>query len=180
MIGKLANVIRRVSIVAVDGSSGCTREIAEFTYCSVWNMSTYQLKKRSISADPRLVVDRTSSSPGTLFTASSTGRVTVTIIWSIGITPLSTASTRRGKLVVGKTATGMLNARYPPSAANVRIRKISGLECRANQYEDSGRFNLLLPRYSFSSFPSGLASAAVILLLSGRPYAPDATILSPA
>src|SRR5205823_10368346 len=103
-------------------------------------MSTFQLKKRSISADPRLVVDLTSSSPGTLFTASSIGRVTVTIIWSIGMTPLSTARTSRGKLVVGKTATGILNARYPPSAATVRIRKISGLECRANQYEDSGRF----------------------------------------
>jgi hypothetical protein len=56
----------------------------------------------------------------------------------MGITPLSTAKTSRGKFVVGKTATGILNARYPPSAAMVRIRKMSGLEWRANQYEDSG------------------------------------------
>ena len=182
MTGKLAKVMRRVSIFAVGGSSGCTREIAAFTYCSVWNMSTPQLKKRSISADPRLVVDLTSSSPGTLFTASSTGRVIVTIIWSMGVTPLSTARTIRGKLVVGKTETGILKARNPPSAASVRIKKISGLEWRANQYEDSRRFNLLPPPYSFSAslLPSGFASALVILLLSGSPYAPEATIRSPA
>src|SRR5882724_9380676 len=128
MIGKLAKVMRRVSMVAVEGSSGCTREIAAFTYWRVWNMSTLQLKKRSISAEPRLVVDLTPSSPGTLLTASSTGRVIVTIIWSIGITPLSTARTRRGKFEVGKTATGILNARYAPRAAMVRIKKTSGFE----------------------------------------------------
>src|SRR5436190_3033728 len=171
MTGKLAKVMRRVAIVAVVGSAGCTREIAAFTYCRVWNMSTFQLKKRSISAEPRLVVDRTSSSPGTLLTASSTGRVMVTIIWSIGITPLSTARTRRGKFVVGKTATGILNARYAPRAAMVRMRKTSGFEYRANQQEVCGRFT----RYSFAFFASGLASAVVILLLSGRPYATDAT-----
>src|SRR5438093_13328700 len=104
MMGKLAKVIRLATTVAGGGISGCTREIAAFTYCNVWNMSTFQLKKRSTSAEPRLVVDRTSSSPGTLLTASSIGRVMVTIIWSIGITPLSTARTRRGKFVVGKTA----------------------------------------------------------------------------
>ena len=52
----------------------------------------------------------------------------VTIIWSIGITPLSTAIRTRGKLVVGKTETGMVKARYPPSSATVIIRKITGLE----------------------------------------------------
>ena len=39
------------------------------------------------------------------------GRVTVTIIWSMGITPLSTAIRTRGKLVVGNTETGIVNAR---------------------------------------------------------------------
>ena len=39
------------------------------------------------------------------------GRVMVTIIWSIGMTPLSTAIRMRGKLVAGKTDTGMVNAR---------------------------------------------------------------------
>jgi len=49
-------------------------------------MSTFQSKKKIDSADPRLVIDRTFWSPGTLFTASSSGPVIVTIIWSIGIT----------------------------------------------------------------------------------------------
>src|SRR5216110_3753092 len=133
MMGKLAKVIRLATTVAVGGISGCTREIAAFTYCNVWNMSTFQSKKRSISAEPRLVMERTCCNPGTLLTASSTGRVMVTIIWSIGITPLSTAMRMRGKLVVGKTEIGIVNARYPPRAAMVRIRNTNGFEWRANQ-----------------------------------------------
>src|SRR5437016_3964515 len=74
MMGKLAKVIRLATTVAVGGISGCTREIAAFTYCNVWNMSTFQSKKRSISAEPRLVMERTCCNPGTLLTASSTGR----------------------------------------------------------------------------------------------------------
>src|SRR3984893_4982985 len=75
MIGKLAKVSRFAITVAVGGSSGCTREIAAFTYCNVWNISTFQSKNRSISAEPRLVIERTSSRPGTLFTPSSSRRV---------------------------------------------------------------------------------------------------------
>src|SRR6478672_1524054 len=97
-------------------------------------MSTFQLKKRSISADPRLVIDRTDSRPCTLFTACATGRVTVTIIWSMGITPLSTAITTRGKSVDGKTDTGMVKARYAPTAATTTTRKMSDCEFRVNQY----------------------------------------------
>ena len=44
-------------------------------------------------------------------TASSRGRVIVTIIWSIGITPLSTPIRTRGKFVAGKTSTVTVNAR---------------------------------------------------------------------
>src|SRR5438105_8694331 len=137
MIGKVAKVNRFATIVAVDGSSGCTREIAAFTYCRVWNMFTFQSKYRSISAEPRLVIERTDCNPGTLLTASSKGRVMVTIIWSIGITPLSTPISTRGKFVVGKTEIGMVNARYAPTAASVRIRKMTGLECRVNQKDAS-------------------------------------------
>ena len=35
----------------------------------------------------------------------------VTSIWSIGITPLSTPMRMRGKSVLGKTETGMVNAK---------------------------------------------------------------------
>ena len=73
-------------------------------------MSTLQLKNRLISAEPRLVTDRTVSRPGTLRTASSSGRVIDTSICSIGITPLSTPMMIRGKFVVGNTATGSVSA----------------------------------------------------------------------
>ncbi len=53
------------------------------------------------------MIDCTSSMPSTPLTASSIGRVMVTSIWSIGITPLSTPMMTRGKFVVGKTAIGI-------------------------------------------------------------------------
>ncbi len=56
------------------------RASSEFTNCSVVTMSTLQLKDKSTSADPRLVVERTSSRPGTLLTAFSIWRVMVTLI----------------------------------------------------------------------------------------------------
>ena len=93
---------------AVDGRELCTRASAAFTSSSVWNMSACHEKNRSTSAEPRLVTDHTRSSPGTLLSVSSIGRVTVTSIWSIGITPLSMPTTMRGKFVSGKTATGIV------------------------------------------------------------------------
>src|ERR1700676_4281559 len=54
MMGKLANVRRWASTFALDGSSVCARDSAALTYCSVWNMSTFQSKKRTISEEPRL------------------------------------------------------------------------------------------------------------------------------
>jgi hypothetical protein len=69
-------------------------------------MSTFQSKNRLTSADPRLVVLRTVSKPGTLLIASSMGLVIVTCICSTGITPLSMAITTRGKFVSGKTEIG--------------------------------------------------------------------------
>ena len=95
---------------AVDGSVLCTRDTAALTIWSVVAMLTFQLKNRSISAEPRLVTDRTSSRPGTWRIASSSGRVIDTDICSIGMTPLSTPMMMSGKFVVGKTATASVNA----------------------------------------------------------------------
>ena len=111
MIGNAANVRRSARSFAVAGTSACTRASAALTRSSVWNMSTFHEKKRSISAEPRLVIDCTRSRPWTLLTASSIGRVIVTIIWSIGATPLSTPTSTRGKSTSGKTATGIVMAR---------------------------------------------------------------------
>ena len=66
-------------------------------------MSTRQLKKTLISAEPRPVAERTVTAPGMSFIASSMGRVMVAIIWSAGITPLSARITTRGKSVRGNT-----------------------------------------------------------------------------
>ena len=105
-MGKVAKVRRLVVIFADAGSSACTLASAASVSCRVRNMSTPQSKKRLTSADPRLVVLRTVTSPGTLLTASSMGLVIVTCICSTGITPLSTPITTRGKFVSGKTASG--------------------------------------------------------------------------
>ncbi len=93
--------------------AGKDREIlakAASVNCRVRNISTFQSKKRLTSAEPRLVLLRTVSKPGTLLTASSMGLVMVTCICSTGITPLSTPMTTRGKLVSGKTEIGTWNA----------------------------------------------------------------------
>src|ERR1039457_172554 len=71
-----------------------------------------------------------------MFTASSRGLVTVTSIWSMGNTPLSTPTTMRGKLVSGKTATGMVSARYTPTATSVRITKMMDLPCRERRAQE--------------------------------------------
>ncbi len=96
-------------------------------------MFTFQLKNRLTSAEPRLVMERTCSRPGTLFIASSTGRVTITCIWLIGATPLSMPTTMRGKSVAGKTATGIVNAKYTPTTIIVIMTKMMGPENRAVQ-----------------------------------------------
>src|SRR5438874_6769503 len=64
MMGKLAKVMRWASIFADAGSSACTRESVAFTYRRVWNISTSQVKNRSISAEPRLVTEGTFCKPG--------------------------------------------------------------------------------------------------------------------
>src|SRR6266481_4517861 len=111
MIGNTAKVNRCVSNLAVGGSDDCVRATTASTRCSVKIMSEPQSKNKSTSAEPRLVIDRTLVNPGTLLTASSSGRVIVTSIWSMGITPLSTPITTRGKSVLGNTATGMVKAK---------------------------------------------------------------------
>ena len=91
---------------AVDGSVCSTLLSAASASWSAWYMSAFQSKKRLTSADPRLVVERTVTRPGTELTASSMGLVMVTSICSTGITPLSMPMTTRGKFVSGKTEMG--------------------------------------------------------------------------
>ena len=66
-------------------------------------MSTDQLKKTFTSADPRPVIERTFTTPGMSFIASSIGRVTVAIIQSGAggalPVPFLTSRLRRGQPV---------------------------------------------------------------------------------
>jgi len=110
-MGKAAKVRRLAEILTVGGRVGWTWASAAFTSSRDRNMSTSQVKKRSISALPRLVMDQRRSRPCTVLSFSSSGRVMVTIIWSMGMTPLSTPTITRGKLVSGKTPTGIERAR---------------------------------------------------------------------
>src|SRR6266576_3243036 len=89
-------------------------------------MSTDQLKKTFTSADPRPVTERTFTTPGMSFIASSIGRVTVAIISSPGITPLSIKMTTRGKSVCGNTDEGIVSAeRTPPRHRQIVINTIA-------------------------------------------------------
>src|SRR5437764_12590485 len=93
-------------------------------------MSTDQLKNTFSSADPRPVADRTLTTPGMSFIASSTGRVIVAIIWSPGITPLSIRITTRGKSVCGNTDDGIVTADSTPARHRQRVRNRIDFDCR--------------------------------------------------
>src|SRR5580698_1945412 len=105
MIGNAAKVRRLAVNLHVAGSKDCARAKAALTSSSVRFMSAFQLKNRSISAVPRLVMENKWSSPGTTLTASSRGLVTVTSIWSMGKTPLSAPMTMR-KIGIGEHRDG--------------------------------------------------------------------------
>ena len=70
-------------------------------------MSTFQLKKTSTTLEPRPVLERMRTTPGASFIASSIGLVTVAIISSAGISPLSIMIVTRGKFVCGNTDEGI-------------------------------------------------------------------------
>ena len=116
-------VTRLVVTLAVAGSVCSTLLSAASTSWSERTMSWFQSNSRSTSAEPRLVIERTETSPGTAFTASSMGLVMVTCICSTGITPLSTPTTTRGKSVGGKTEMGTWNATYTPATISMAAKK---------------------------------------------------------
>ena len=93
-------------------------------------MSTDQLKNTFTSAEPRPVAERTLTTPGMSFIASSTGRVMVAIISSPGMTPLSIKMTTRGKSVCGKTEAGIDSADKIPARHKQTVRNRMALDCR--------------------------------------------------
>ncbi len=122
-MGKAEKVSRHTVVLAVAGREERIWERRLSTYSSDWIMSTRQLKKTLISAEPRPVVERTVMEPGISFIASSIGLVMVAIISSAGITPLSTRMTTRGKFVCGKTEDGTWNAALTPARHSATLIK---------------------------------------------------------
>ena len=109
-MGKAENVSRRVVVLTVAGSVDRIWLKRASTWSSASTMSTFQVKKTLISAEPRPVVERMRSAPGISFIASSMGRVTVAIISSAGMTPLSTMMTTRGKVGLRKDRRGQVES----------------------------------------------------------------------
>ena len=102
-------------------------------------MSTRQLKKMLIWAEPRLVAERTETAPGMSFIASSMGRVTVAIISSAGMMPLSTRMTTRGKSVCGNTDDGIRSAEKTPARHSATAMNVMDSACRvANRPRGGG------------------------------------------
>ena len=85
---------------------------AASTSCSVVTMSTCQSKNRSISAEPRLVIERTCCSPGTLLTDFfDRPRDGDHHLVDRHHAVVDADHDTRGKSVVGKTEIGMVKAR---------------------------------------------------------------------
>src|ERR1017187_5919326 len=130
MMGNAENVTRSMSVEAVAGRSLRICESRPSTYNSDCAMSTCQLKKTLICAEPRLVAERTVIAPGMSFIASSMGRVTVAIISSAGMMPLSTRMTTRGKLVCGNTDDGIRSADKTPARHSAIAMNVMDSACR--------------------------------------------------
>src|SRR5665213_4109175 len=129
MMGNAEKVTRSISVETVAGRSLRICESRPSTYNSDCTMSTRQLKKTLICAEPRLVADRTVSAPGMSFSASSIGRVTVAIISAAGMMPLFAMMTMRGKFVCGKTDDGMRNAQKTPARHNAAEMNVIDSAC---------------------------------------------------
>src|ERR1039458_513390 len=129
MMGNIENVTRSTSATAVAGRSLRICESRPSTYSSDCDMSTCQLKKTLICAEPRLVDERTVIAPGMSFIASSIGRVTVAIISSAGMMPLSTMMTTREKFVCEKTDDGVRSAEKIPARHNAAAMNVMDSAC---------------------------------------------------
>src|SRR5579884_1250643 len=138
-------------------------------------MSTLQLKKTLTSAEPRPVAERTLTVPGMSFMASSIGRVTVAIIWSAGMTPLSTSTTTRGKLVWGKTEDGMVQADRIPARQRQAVRKMTALDCRTVSrlsHELDGGRESIIPAFGLVSPGCGKQQRITWAAARSRAYLP--------
>ncbi len=99
-------------------------------------MSKLQGKSTKISAEPREVVDTTSTAPGTARATSSSGSVTSISICLDGMLPALTSMRMRGKLVTGKQADWQGN---PDEQARQRERNGNAEQCPPVVVEKLGK-----------------------------------------
>ncbi len=133
MIGNTVGSMRRVPTCVPGGSCGTICAVAALTWSVADAMSVPQSKLTEISAEPRLVVERTPLTPGTLRIACSIGRVTITSICSAGRSPASSDTTTRGKSTVGNSDEGRLKVTTVPTRAATASRNSSDRRCCSAQ-----------------------------------------------
>ncbi len=134
MIGNTVGSIRRTVYCVPVGSDGIVRAIAESTSSVLATMSRPQPKSIEICADPRLVAERTSCTPGIARSASSIGRVTVSAVWSAGRLPASRSTTTRGKDTCGNSPIGSDSAATIPASASAMAITTKARDCsRSNR-----------------------------------------------
>ena len=119
-----------------------TLESAASVNCSVWNISTFQSKKRLISAEPRLVVLRTVSRPGTLLIASSIALGDGDLHLFDRHDAVVDANHHARKVGLWKNGDGHLECRVDPGQRQQRQEEKDGL-CGAGEPERA-----FLPRIS--------------------------------
>ena len=88
-------------------------------------MSVPQENSAPISTEPRVVVERTRTIPGTRRIASSSGRVTAGIICAEGSSAPSAITFTRGNVTVGKIEEGSRVADQTPAPQRTRMRRNS-------------------------------------------------------
>ncbi len=113
------------------GSEGSVCATAASTNVVAATMSVPQEKSTEISTEPRLVVERTLSTPSTWRTARSRGTVTSSSVWSAGRVPALTITRTRGNCTTGNSPFGSCTAENAPASANASMTARMERVCRA-------------------------------------------------
>ncbi len=101
MIGKTEGVCRSVIVLVPGGSCAPTSAMRARTSLSAWIMSVPGAKSMDSSAAPRTDLERTRTTPSTMLTASSIGRVTATSTSLTARPGVCTMTTIRGNATSG-------------------------------------------------------------------------------
>ena len=128
MTGRIEGFIFSTWICTSAGSWFLICAIRDSIICWFTSILAFQLRNAEISHVPRLVVLLKSLRSGTILIASSSGLVTVTIIFSTGCSPLSAIILSFGNVISGNNETWILPYRKsPPAIITAMITEIGFL-----------------------------------------------------